>query len=137
MSFRTPCSNQFSLAHVRALYDFLRMKAPKHSDDVVAVQFLASWEPRSCLTPDGRDYVNMRVMHWTTTRGEGPAPWQMDKSREVFPDFRAFLLALVASDPAKAEWFGQWVQLEGADEVPPGATPGIGLTVPIRPRTPH
>jgi hypothetical protein len=104
-----------SLVHVRVLDDFLRMKAPNQPDDVVAVQFLPSWEPRSCLIPDERDYVNKRLMHLTTVRGTGPAPWQLDKSREVFRNFRTFLQALDASDPAKAEWFRRWVQWAASD----------------------
>ena len=100
------------LVHIRVLDDFLGMEAPAQPDDVVAVGFLPSWEPRRCLTPDERAYVNKRVMHLTTVRGAGPAPWQLDKAREVMRHFREFLQALHASDPAKAKWFRRWVQWE-------------------------
>lgn len=107
-----------SLVHIRVLDDFLSMKEAAQPDDVVAVDFLPSWEPRSCLTPDGRASVNKRTMHLTTVRGDGPAPWQLDKGREVMRNFRTFLQALHASDSAKAEWFSRWVQWESSDDLP-------------------
>lgn len=110
------------LVHIRVLDDFLSMEAPARPDDVVAVDFLPSWEPRRCLTAEERTYVNKRVMHLTAVRGAGPAPWELDKGREVMRHFREFLRALEASDPAKAQWFRRWVQWEEASSTEGGLT---------------
>jgi hypothetical protein len=103
-----------SLVHVRVLDDFLSMYAPGRPDDVVAIDFLTLWKPRTCLTRDERDYVNKRLMHLRTVRGEGPAPWQLEKARELMNNFREFLQALDTHDPAKAEWFRPYVEREGS-----------------------
>jgi hypothetical protein len=102
-----------SLIHIRVLDDFLSRYAPARTDDVVAGDFLSSWEPRTCLTQDERDYLNKRLMHLTTVRAEGPAPWQLGKARELMNNFREFLQALEAHDPAKTEWFRRFVGWEG------------------------
>jgi hypothetical protein len=100
-----------SLMHVRVLEDFLTLAAPSQPDDVIATDFLPSWDRRRCLSTAERSYVNKRIMHLTTVRGEGPAPWQLEKSREVFRRFRLFLETLRSTDPQKVDWFDPWIEL--------------------------
>ena len=101
-----------SLVHIRVFDDFLSRYAPARTDDVVAIDFLSSWTPRTCLTQDERDYLNKRLMHLTTVRADGPAPWQLGKARELMNIFREFLQALHADDSEKGDWFRPWVEWE-------------------------
>ncbi len=103
------------LVHARALEDFLSRERPAKGDDVVAVDFLPTWGRRCCLTQQDRDYINKRTMHLTTLRGDGPAPWDLNKSNVVFRNFVDFLRALHACDPSSAAWFSRYVQFESSD----------------------
>lgn len=98
-----------ALLHLRVLDDFLCLKSRTRADDVVAMDFLPSWTPQTGLSEGERQYVNKRVMHLTTTRGEGPAPWELARFREVFQTFVALLHQLELAAPERAAWFRRWL----------------------------
>ena len=98
------------LVHVRVVDDFPRRNRPSQSDDVVAVMYLPSWTPQTCLTRDERDHLNKRVMHLSTVRGDGPVGWQLDKARQLVTKFTEFLQAFSVEEPSRAQWFRKWME---------------------------
>jgi hypothetical protein len=94
-----------SLLHLRNLDSFLGATIPAE-DDVIALHYLATWEPTTILTDDEREDVNKRLMHLSRRRLRANAVWDRPtyakRTLDVFDDFHA---ALRSKHPERAAWF--------------------------------
>lgn len=85
------------LMHLRALDDFLgarRGTAKTRTRDVLAVDFLPTWEPSRVLDKPVRNAVDAQLAHLSVHRVPGPDhPWYyLDLAHSVVEAFEAFVL---------------------------------------------
>lgn len=107
------------LVHLRALDDFLGMRAKKaRKDDVVAEHYLPggiSWKPTTFLDDDTRGAINAQLQHLAGRRETGYS-WDFPMMCIAFIDgFLDFTEALGASDQGggvnRAKWFTEPIDL--------------------------
>jgi len=107
------------LLHARALADFLRSTRTK-LDDLLATDYLSTWERLETLHGDLRDRINKQVPHLTTTRLDKQGFDLAGIAGDVLRGVIKFVEQVVAE---RREWFAQAEQLARAmlAQLPPAA----------------
>ena len=94
-----------ALLHLRSLNDFFGRTASSHMEDVFAVDFLPSWDPRWVLTVDEKKTLDQRLAHLTTARRGRPLRWESRRMRDMGRVFGAFAAELRDGWPVRFAWF--------------------------------
>lgn len=94
------------LVHLRSIDDFLQLKAAR-DDDVIALDYLPSWNPRPALSEKDRADVNKRVQHLTTRRLRGKRQWALALVAQALEVCVEFLQQLERDQPLRAASFKQ------------------------------
>ena len=98
--------------HVRNLDDFFRLPPTRHADDVLATDYLPSWQPQAILSKAEHDDIDKLLAHVTTSRTDGSRPWLTKRLRDGFEIARSFLEQLHAHEPERAAPFDTRMQLD-------------------------
>jgi hypothetical protein len=107
-----------ALVHLRLVDEFLSLPKGNRADDVVAKDFLPTWEPKQVLTESAREDINKRVHHLTTRRIGQQRLWPLDLCHDAVRVCIDFLVQLESDEPQRAAWFTRhgvrWIELSEA-----------------------
>jgi len=114
------------LVHARSIGDFLDGMS-KTSGGVSAFHYVSASDWPKALTKSGRDDINKRLMHATTTRtARAGAAFELDDIlTTVGAAWRGFVTALSREHPDRASWFRH----DPTDRTPESFVPGSGSII--------